>query len=165
MGADAIVVLGCAVRGNEPSPALRRRVECGVACFRRGDAPILLLCGGGPGARPEAEIMQEIALASGVPIAAILLEPRSSNTFENAAEAARLMRAKGLASVVLVSDRYHLPRAALLFRRAGLAVRVTDHPPSRGLWRELPLMARETLAFALGVLRLLRGGRELRRSS
>jgi uncharacterized SAM-binding protein YcdF (DUF218 family) len=162
--ADAVVVLGCSVRGAEPSPALIRRVECGVLCFARGDAPVLLLCGGGPGDRPEARVMRDIAIARGVPAPAILLESRSRNTFENAIETARLMRANGLASLVLVSDRYHLPRASLLFRRAGLAVLATDHPPTRGFWHEMPLVARETLAFGLSLLRLLRAGRLTRGS-
>ncbi|MBV8654339.1 MAG: YdcF family protein, partial [Alphaproteobacteria bacterium] len=100
--------------------------------------------------------MREIALAGGVPERAILLEPRSRNTFENAVETAQLMRSKGLKTLVLVSDRYHLPRARLLFRRAGLIVRATAHPPPRGLWRDLPLAARESLAFGLSLWRLLR---------
>ncbi len=151
-------MLGCSVQGARPSPALLRRVECGIARFFRGDAPILLLCGGGPGGRPEAAAMRDIAIAAGVPERAILLEPRSRNTFENAVETSRLMRSKGLKSLVLVSDRYHLPRAALLFRHAGVTVLATDHPPPRGLWRDLPLIARETLALVLSLWRLLRSG-------
>jgi uncharacterized SAM-binding protein YcdF (DUF218 family) len=156
VSADAIVVLGCSVRGDGPSPALARRVECGMACFARGDAPLLVLCGGGPGDRPEAAAMREIAIAGGIPDGAIVLEPRSRNTYENAVETARLMRAAGLKTLILVSDRYHLPRARLLFRRAGLIVLATAHPPPRGLWRDLPLIARESLAFGLSLWRLLR---------
>jgi uncharacterized SAM-binding protein YcdF (DUF218 family) len=160
--ADAVVVLGCSVRGDAPSPALIRRVECGIMRFECGDAPLLLLCGGGPGNSPEARVMRDIAIARNVPEAAIVLEPHSRNTFENAVETARLMRSKGLTSLVLVSDRYHLPRASLLFRHAGLIVLATDHPPTRGFWREMPLVARESLAFGLSLWRLLRAGRAIR---
>jgi uncharacterized SAM-binding protein YcdF (DUF218 family) len=66
--------------------------------------------------------MRRAALAAGVPEAALLIEPRSRNTFENARETARLLRSRGGASVVLVSNRMHLPRAALLFGLAGLRV-------------------------------------------
>ena len=66
--------------------------------------------------------MRRLALASGLPEAALLLEPRSRNTWENAEESARLLRRRGLRRVVLVSDRAHLPRAALLFRLAGLDI-------------------------------------------
>jgi uncharacterized SAM-binding protein YcdF (DUF218 family) len=156
--ADAVVVLGCALDGDEPTPALRRRVERGVALFHDDAAPVLLLSGGGSGLRPEAAVMRDIAIAGNVPETAILLEPRSRNTFENARETAGVMRSKGLGSLVLVSDRYHLPRAALLFRRAGLVVLATAYPPTRGVWRDMPLLARETLAFGLSLWRLLRSG-------
>jgi uncharacterized SAM-binding protein YcdF (DUF218 family) len=115
--ADAIVVLGC--RG---SATLARRLECGVGLFRAGAAPLLGLSGGGRGPVAEAERMRRAALAGGMPEAALLIEPVSRDTFENARETARLLRSRGLASVMLVSDRTHLPRAAMLFRLAGLRV-------------------------------------------
>jgi len=114
--ADAIVVLGC--RGS----ALARRVERAIQLYREGAAPLLVLSGGGTGPVPEAEYMREKALGGGVPEAALLIEPLSHNTFENARETARLLRFSGLRSVLLVSHRTHLPRAILLFRLAGLKV-------------------------------------------
>jgi uncharacterized SAM-binding protein YcdF (DUF218 family) len=154
--ADAVVVLGCTLHEGVPSRALLHRVERGATLYRRGDAPLLLLSGGGRHARTEADAMGEIAIANGVPERAILLEPTSRNTYENAVETARLMRARGLSSVVLVSDRYHLPRARLQFRRAGLAVVATDHPPSRGWRHELPMWVRELAAFLISFVRGLR---------
>jgi uncharacterized SAM-binding protein YcdF (DUF218 family) len=120
-------VLGC-----RPSARLTRRLDCGVRLLQWGVAPLLLLSGGGNGPVPEAEIMRRMALARGVPEAALLVEPRSRDTVENARETARLLRSRGARSVVLVSDRVHLPRAALLFRLAGLRVagRVGVPPPS-----------------------------------
>lgn len=163
--ADAIVVLGCALHEGAPSPALLRRVEHGVALFARGDAPILILSGGGARGKAEAEAMRDVAAARGVPERAMLLEKRSRNTFENAVETARLMRAHGLTSLVLVSDGYHLPRARLLFRKIGLTVVATEHPSERGFARELPLRLREILAVALSLLRLLwSAGRQRSRS-
>jgi uncharacterized SAM-binding protein YcdF (DUF218 family) len=146
--ADAIVVLGCPVLPDgQASPGLVRRVARGVALFRQGVAPLLVLSGGGLGGVPEAEIMRCLALAAGVPQAALLVEPRSRNTLENARETARLLAAQGLASVLLVSDRVHLPRAALLFRRAGLAVAGRAAPPPPALRREATLALRELVAL------------------
>jgi uncharacterized SAM-binding protein YcdF (DUF218 family) len=152
--ADAIVVLGCS------SPArLARRIERGIELFRRGAAPLLLLSGGGLGTEPEAEVMRRLALASGVPEAALLLEPHSRNTWENAEESARLLRRRGLRRVVLVSDRAHLPRAALLFRLAGLDIggRLGVPPPS-AFW-ELAAFIRELAALPKS---LFRAGRRYR---
>ena len=115
--ADAIVVLGC--RGPA---ALTRRLDRGIQLYQVGAAPLLVLSGGNPGPIEEAEFMRQAALARGVPESALLVEAASRNTLENARETARLLRSKGLQSVVLVSDRLHLPRARLLFRFAGLEV-------------------------------------------
>jgi uncharacterized SAM-binding protein YcdF (DUF218 family) len=140
--ADAIVVLGC------PSAArLRRRVERGVRLWREGRAPVLLLSGGGRGPVPEAEIMRRLALAAGVPQAALLIEPGSRDTLGNAHETARLLRAHGLNSVMLVSDHAHLRRAALLFRLAGVAVAGRSGVRSPSLLLEVGAALREAAAL------------------
>jgi uncharacterized SAM-binding protein YcdF (DUF218 family) len=125
--ADAIVVLGCRTRAG-----LTRRVDVAVRLFQAGAAPVLLLSGGGAGPEAEAEIMRRMALARGVPEAALLIEPESRDTVGNARRSARLLAARGGHSVLLVSDRVHLPRAALLFRLAGLHVAAwaAPRPPS-----------------------------------
>lgn len=127
---------------------MRRRVACGIELFRRGAAPLLVMSGGGAGSVPEAAIMQALALAAGVPQAALIVEPRSRNTLENARESAQLLHARRLSAVLLVSDRVHLPRAALLFRHAGLRVagQAAAAPPAP--LRELALGLREVAAFA-----------------
>jgi uncharacterized SAM-binding protein YcdF (DUF218 family) len=120
---------------------------------------LLVLSGGGAGPVAEAEIMRRTALARGLPEAALLIEPRSRNTFENARETARLLRSRGLRSVVLVSDRVHLPRAALLFRLAGLRVVgwAGASPPS--IWWEAGVGIREIVALPRSLARVLFRGR------
>jgi uncharacterized SAM-binding protein YcdF (DUF218 family) len=153
--ADAIIVLGCALRGGAPSPALARRVGCAVALLRQGRAPCLVLAGGGDGPT-EATAMRDIARREGIADAAILLEQRSRNTYENAVETARLLHERGFRRIILVTDRYHLPRARMLFRAAGHAIVASVHPPSRGILREWPLYLREAAAFVPSLWRLLR---------
>lgn len=149
--AEAIVVLGCASLSR-----LEGRLARGVELFREGAARLLLLSGGGRGAEPEAAIMQKLALASGVPERVLLIEPNSRNTWENARESARLLRRHGLGRVLLVSDRSHLPRAALLFRLAGLEVvgRAGVRPPS-AVW-ETAAVLREVLALPKSLVRVRR---------
>jgi uncharacterized SAM-binding protein YcdF (DUF218 family) len=146
--ADAIVVLGC--RG---STALKRRLGIGVGLFEAGAAPLLVLSGGGSGPVPEAEIMRRVAIAHGVPETAMLVDTVSRNTLENAREAARLLSARGLSSVLLVSDRIHLPRATLLFRLAGLRVAGRAAVPARSLRRAAGAALREILALPWSLLR------------
>ena len=148
--ADAIVVLGC--RG---SAALTRRLDRVIQLYQVGAAPLLVLSGGNPGPIAEAEFMRQAALARGVPESALLVEPVSRNTFENARETARLLRPKALRRVMLVSDRLHLPRARLLFRFAGLEVTglAAASPPSPK-WR-VGAVIHEVAALPWSLLRAL----------
>ena len=146
--ADAIVILGC--RGRA---ALSRRLDCGIRLFEAGAAPLLVLSGGGRGPIEEAELMRRAALARGVPESALLVEPTSRNTFENAQETARLLRSRGLRSVSLVTDRTHLPRATALFRLAGLRVTGSAAVPPSSLTRGIGAAIREMAALPWSLLR------------
>src|SRR5262245_24563734 len=82
VAAEAIVVLGCKLRpGGVASAKLRRRVALGVQIYLAAAAPYLLLVGGGAPVA-EAAVMRELALAAGVPDAALICETRSRNTSE-----------------------------------------------------------------------------------
>ena len=112
-----------------------------------------MLSGGGGGPVPEAELMRRAAIADGVPPTALLIDIVSRDTFENARETARLLSARGLRSVLLVSDRVHLPRAALLFRLAGLRIAGRAAVPARSLSRQAGAMLREIVALPWSLLR------------
>jgi uncharacterized SAM-binding protein YcdF (DUF218 family) len=141
--ADAIVVLGC--RGPA---ALLRRLEIGIRLYEAGTAPLLVLSGGGSGPLPEAEVMRRAAVAHGVSETAMLVDAVSRNTVENARETARELR-----SVLLVSDRVHLPRAALLFRLAGLRVAGRAAVPAYSLRQAVSAALREIFAMPWSLLR------------
>jgi len=105
--------------------------------------------------------MRRLARAAGVPEAVLLVEPASRNTAGNAREAARLLRPLGLSTVLLVSDRTHLPRARLLFRLAGIAVVASAAPPPAPLGAEIAALLHELMALPYSLLRALwqrRGG-------
>jgi uncharacterized SAM-binding protein YcdF (DUF218 family) len=148
--ADAIVVLGC-----PPSARLSRRIERGVRLYKEGTAPVLLLSGGGRRAEPEAEIMRRAVLAAGVPENAVLVEPVSRDTLGNARESLRLLCAHRLRRIVLVSDRTHLPRAALLFRLSGVDIAGRSGVRSRSLLLEIAAALREMAALPWSLARAI----------
>lgn len=133
---------------------MRRRVALGVRLYQAEAAPYLLLAGGGAPVA-EADIMRELATAAGVPEAALICEPWSRNTAENAVHSARLLHARGLRRVVLVSHAVHLFRARLLFRLAGLAVVGSAGVPPRSVVEALAFALYEAAALPRSITRVL----------
>jgi uncharacterized SAM-binding protein YcdF (DUF218 family) len=158
--AQAIVVLGARVHpGGVASGALRARVERGAALFEQGLAPWLVFSGGVATHPPaEALVARGLARSLGVPASACLVETESRTTQENAVFTARLLKARGLSSVLLVSDPFHLFRAVRHFWWEGIDARpVATAWRERGLgktelvlWsvRELPALLRRPWLFA-----------------
>lgn len=124
---DAIVVLGAAQYRGRPSPVLRARLDHAIGLYARGVAPRIVFTGGiaeGDTAS-EAAVSRTYALAEGVPDSSILLENDGRTTHESLGGVARILGARRLHSVVLVSDPFHLARAGQLARREGLEVRTS----------------------------------------
>ncbi len=119
---DAIVVLGSAVwPGGRPSPSLYARTQHAIELYRAGYAPRMILCGGvGQYPPAEAEVMRQLAVASGVPSDALLLDDVSHSTEENLANAKALMDRHGWQSALIVSDPFHLLRAQIIARDLGI---------------------------------------------
>ncbi len=112
------------------------RVLRGLELWRAGRVHHLLLAGGpaAPGEPSEAERLREKLVAWGVPATAIVVDPRSRNTHENAIESARLVAAHGFRSLLLVTSAAHVPRALGSFRAVGLTPDVlpVDRRAGRG---------------------------------
>lgn len=142
--ADAIVVLG----GGDPLRLLDaqgRAVDLevtrpgfGLALFRDGRAPIVLLSGGGSG---EAMEMAGHLKQLGVPASALRVESQSLTTHENALYSAAILKREGRHRILLVTSAWAMPRAAASFRRQGIDVipapsfDASHTPPTWPRWR------------------------------
>lgn len=117
------LVLGAAVwPGGVASPTLRRRAELGARLVLEGQAAAVIGCGGlGRHGPSEALVIAEICRAAGVPEDRVLVEDRSTSTEENIRFALPLLAGLGTNRVLIVTDRYHAPRAVLIARRLHLA--------------------------------------------
>jgi uncharacterized SAM-binding protein YcdF (DUF218 family) len=69
-----------------------------------------------------SEAMRELLTGWGVPRERILLESEGTSTHEEAVECARILRARGQRKVVLVTEAFHMRRAAGSFRKQGIEV-------------------------------------------
>jgi uncharacterized SAM-binding protein YcdF (DUF218 family) len=129
--AAAIVILGGGIKpAIYPRPWVDvseagDRVLYGAQLYNQGKAPRVILSGGRiewkGGGPPEAEDMAEILEAMGVPTSAILLEPNSLNTYENAVEVRKLLESQGIDKrVLLVTSATHMPRSLRIFQHQGI---------------------------------------------
>ena len=122
--ARVAVVLGSYVTPDgKPGGALSRRIGKAVELYRKNEVEYVLATGGvGINPPSEAESMRDFAVAKGVPEDRIFLEKKAANTLDNARLAAEIIEREGWTRVVLVTDGYHMLRAALLFRFFGVRV-------------------------------------------
>jgi vancomycin permeability regulator SanA len=129
-----------------------RRMQAALALYHAGVAPTLLLSGGGHPI-PEAEAMRRLALAGGVPESALLVEPTSRNTLENATHAVGLLAKRPGTAVVLVTDRYHALRAHVVPPgRIDCACRACRPLPPQ---RHLTMLLTETIKLPISLVRAL----------
>ena len=129
---QAIVVLAQGVSAfGILSPESALQTNRAIALYRQSLAPLLVFLGGAPaGGQAEAEVRAQLARLQGIPADAILTETRAHTTRDEAALAKRLLQARGVRTILLVTNSAHLMRAQPLFERAGFDV----HPaPSDAL--------------------------------
>ncbi|MEL6772033.1 MAG: YdcF family protein [Bacteroidota bacterium] len=158
LAADAVVVLG---GGTRPLTAPRMtaevneggdRVLYAAQLWRAGAAPLVVVSGGSgslgaQGAQPEAYSMAGLMRFVGVPDSALVLEPRSRNTYENAVETKRLLDARGVTDIVLVTSAFHMPRAVRVFEAQGFSVRAapTDFIVTDAEWARVKRLRLDVL--------------------
>ena len=126
----AIVVLGGAIKPQVPprpwvDVADRGdRILHGAQLYRQGKAPWLIFSGGRidwkDNSDSESKDMAAIALAMGVPQSAILEEPTSLNTYQNAVNVRKILAERNIRQVLLVTSAMHMPRSLLIFKRQGI---------------------------------------------
>lgn len=144
--ADVAIVVG------SPDPEhLRQRTAAGVALFKAGRVPRLILCGDGrhkhSEQRSEADRMQELAVQAGVPQSALLLEDSGQDIAASAKECSRLLKSDSslqtARSAFLVSSAWHLLRLYIILRRhLPRQLTLYCHPANEGItsanWHSQP---------------------------
>jgi uncharacterized SAM-binding protein YcdF (DUF218 family) len=156
--ADYVIVLGAGLgRRGQVTPLLASRLDRGHevwsaiaarAASRGGspDALPALIVSGGKGSdevMPEAEAMARYLTARGFPAGRLIREERSRTTEENLKFSKAIMEAitpagspsaAGQASCVIVTSGYHVLRAAIIARGAGLRGQVTGARTAGYYW-------------------------------
>lgn len=113
------IVFGAEVKKDgTPSVVLRDRVETAVTLYKSGKVEKLLMSGDNRFADyNEPESMRHYALTLGVPDADIVLDYAGRRTYDTCYRAKEIF---GVNSAVLVTQRFHLPRALFLCHSLGI---------------------------------------------
>lgn len=151
---DAVIVLG---GGMDPDGELniigRARVRSAVDLLARGDAAHAIFtgfgCAEGDGCS-EAATMRARAVADGADAGRLIIEPDARTTLENLRLSFAIADARGLRRLAVLTDAFHLARAAALARLLGREV--VPVAADAGLYwlpaaEQFPLLMRETLAW------------------
>jgi uncharacterized SAM-binding protein YcdF (DUF218 family) len=153
--AAGIIVLGGAIEGRPAfgggaphlNEAGERMIEAVRLAGRYPSLPVVFTGGssalfGGRGSDSEAELARQFFEGFNIMPPRLMLEDRSRNTRENAAETAKLLRPKAGQKWILVTSASHMPRAKALFEAQGFEILAWPvdfkTSSSRGSWRLSP---------------------------
>jgi vancomycin permeability regulator SanA len=112
------IVFGAGAPNGHPSPYLSRRLDVALNLYRRGKVTVILVTG--DNSQPyydEPTAMRNYLTARGVPSARIV---RDFAGFDTWASCVRAKKIFGVDHATLVTQDFHLPRALMLCRTAGI---------------------------------------------
>lgn len=116
------IIFGAGLRRDgTPTAILRDRVETGARLYFSGKVEKLLLSGDNSYLNyNEPEAMRQYALSLGVPGEALTLDYAGRRTYDTCYRAKAIF---GVKSALLVTQKFHLPRALFLCKTLGLKAR------------------------------------------
>jgi uncharacterized SAM-binding protein YcdF (DUF218 family) len=117
--ADVIIVLG-----GDPGGRVIRALEL----YKTGAAPKILFTG-----RGDCYMNRDHLLRAGVSSNALIIEPRSRNTKENAEFSTEIMEARGMKTAIIVTSWFHSRRALACFEHFGGSMKFSSFPSHEGL--------------------------------
>ena len=152
---EVMVIFGCQVKPEGPSELLRDRLDTALAYLEdHPDMTVVVSGGQGPDEpMSEAQCMYDYLTAHGVDGGRIVLEDRSSSTWENIRYTLELFQngtVEPTGKILAVSNGFHLSRIRLLWSREweGTYTLSTLAAPSSHLPSRLSMYLREPLALA-----------------
>jgi uncharacterized SAM-binding protein YcdF (DUF218 family) len=130
--ADAIVVLGGGTKSPQSPRPLPEVSEAGdrliyaAKLYKDGKAPKIILSGGRVTWKDEtgseSSDMAILLDLLGVPPSAILEDPTSLNTRQNAINVQQIVDREQFQKLILVTSATHMPRSLAIFRRLGMDI-------------------------------------------
>lgn len=121
--ADYMIILGARVKGTVPSLALQYRIDYAAAYLKENTDTVAIASGGkGPGEDiSEAESIKRELIQLGIEESRILLEDRSTDTYENIRFSKKFIPENADNGLVVTND-FHIFRAKMIADNEDLVV-------------------------------------------
>lgn len=116
--ADYLIILGARVKGSVPSLSLQYRIDKAAEYLTANKHTLVIVSGGkGPGEDiSEAKAMQQGLIAQGIEEARIMMEDKSTTTYENIVFSKELIPDTAVLGLV-VSNDFHIYRAVEIAKK------------------------------------------------
>ena len=101
------------------TPEGAQRTWAALQLYKSGFGPVIISSGSSHGGFDQASLQAKWLMLSGVPGQAIIVESRSSRTYQSALEIARILKTNGWHSAVIVTSELDVPRIRSVFRKLG----------------------------------------------
>ncbi|MBL0846500.1 MULTISPECIES: YdcF family protein [Mammaliicoccus] len=125
---DFIIVLGAGIIGEKVTPLLKARLDKAIKLKKKSLDTLIIVSGGqGPDEKiSEAEAMRRYLVDQGIRNEDIIMEDKSTNTEENLVFSNKIMdKYKSEAIATIVSNHFHILRAAFLSKKLNMNATVT----------------------------------------
>lgn len=122
---DYLIVLGARLYGKTPSPSLLERLKVSLK-YLENNKQVKVVVSGGQGADediPEAIAMSKYLIDKGIDKNMIIIEDKSTNTFENLSLSLDKIREVDDSvdiEVLIATNKYHIFRSKMLANRLGI---------------------------------------------
>ena len=130
-GLDYLIVLGAQIREDGPSAVLKYRLDAAADYMKENGSTLCIVTGGKGKEEPisEGEGMKQYLVKQGIDPARIIVENKALNTVQNIRFSKQLMTSPD-APTALVTNNFHVSRAAALARKQGLTTVYAIAAPS-----------------------------------
>lgn len=149
--ADAAIVLGTEVLGDEPSPVLKERLNHAIWLYEEGYVGKIIFTGGKTNGSEvaESEVSRNYAIKHLVNPKDVLIETESKITEQNFKFAKEIAEQNGFHTFIIVSDPFHMKRAMFMAKSQGLVAYSSPTQTSfyKGLKDGIPFLVREMIFY------------------
>lgn len=152
---DVVIVLGAGLKGENVSKTLQYRLDKAISYYGKNKDAVIVVSGGQgfDEVIPEAQAMQNYLLKNGIPIDSIIMESKSTSTYENFVFSKEILDNyfdRDYTSCFITND-FHIYRATNLNRKASLN---SNHYYAKTPITAIPVCyTRETIAVSLQTIK------------